>query len=105
MVLAATAVLEDIGGAYPLNSERKPPGDPGRVTYWTKGDFKWNPRFATPASILLAGVETTAYYVIEQLPTPSDPFSDGPSEAFRITVRATGGSSDAVTILQATYTR
>jgi type IV pilus assembly protein PilX len=101
--LVATPTLIDGAGNYPLNSTRKPAGDPGRTAYWT--GFTWDANNATQSTDDLEDVPTTAYYVIEQLPSPADAFTEGPTEAYRITVRATGGSASAVTVLQATYTR
>jgi type IV pilus assembly protein PilX len=101
--LAATPSLDDSGGNYPLTSTRKPLGDPGRSAYWTT--FSWNAKTATEATVALSGVATTTHYLIEQLPPPADAFSEGPTEAYRITVRAVGGSASALTMLQAIYTR
>jgi type IV pilus assembly protein PilX len=102
--LVATTTLPDSGGNYPLTSGRKPDGDPGRTAYWTgTGGFSWDSTHATPTAVALAGVPASAYYVIEELPPPTIGDSDSP--VYRITVRATGGTAAALTMLQATYAR
>jgi type IV pilus assembly protein PilX len=100
--LAQNPALDDTGGHYPLNGVRQQAGDPGSRVYWTD-TFIWEDTNAT--SITVAGVSAKAYYVIEALPPPANQGGNGPTEAYRITARASGGTSEAVTLLQATYTR
>jgi type IV pilus assembly protein PilX len=102
--LAQTPALNDAGGLYPLNNARQPTGDPGSRAYWTD-TFTWNDTNATLTTVDLTGVPAKAYYVIEALPPPANQGGNGPTEAYRITARASGGTNDAITLLQATYTR
>jgi len=105
----AQSDLPDTHGVYPLingaPNTRLPAGDPGSRAYWTDN---WGAIASTQISVPLQGVNMNAYYVIEQLQQPisiGDPSAVPIVEAYRITARATGGTNNAVTLLQTTYTR
>lgn len=78
-----------------------------RASYWNAYDWDGNSRTA-PA---IAGTAEVPRYVIEELPpVPAEGdslrFGALPDVGFyRVTARAVGGSTDAVSILQATYRR
>lgn len=81
-------------------------GDPD---FWN--DFAWgsNSRAYTGS---LQGVSATPRYVIEEVPTsytvPGESMKFGvlkEIKSYRVTARATGGTPDAVVILQSTYRR
>jgi type IV pilus assembly protein PilX len=75
--------------------------DPGTTAAWSS--FTWNSTNATAVTVTVNGVSRTAYYVIEALPAPTSGHSV--TEAYRVTAYAQGGSSEAATLLQTTYTR
>ncbi|PAU66041.1 pilus assembly protein PilX [Pseudomonas sp. PIC25] len=73
----------------------------------TAANYPWASRSRAGAS--LAGVNSVPRYVIEWLTTqatgPSDQIEVSVVNSYRITARAVGGSTDAVVLLQATYSR
>jgi len=75
--------------------------DPSAVTY------PWASR--SRASSSLAGLSAAPRYTIEWITTqasgPSDQIEIVTVSSYRITARAVGGSTDAVVLLQATYSR
>jgi type IV pilus assembly protein PilX len=105
-LLAAESHLKDTS---PLVHEAATPGDyPAGVTplganvdgglaaSWS--GFGWAAN-ATTVAVTVNGVNKNAYYVIETLGAPAG------TEAFRVTAYAQGGSSEAASLLQSTYTR
>lgn len=77
--------------------------DTGSAAFW--GGFTWNKTNATAVSVSVNGVDRTAYYVIEALGTPALVNGSTATEAYRVTAYAEGGSAEAATLLQTTYTR
>ena len=82
--------------------------DAGRVAFWNSYDWTTNGRPAAG----VAHVAAPPLYVIDEMPPlmeepgGSAKFSQLPNAGFyRITARAVGDSTDAVTILQTTYRR
>lgn len=81
---------------------------PNSIDYWNgagandcNGDlvsFSWAGAGASRSpTISYAGVAAQPQYVVERYP------DDGANEKYRVTVRAVGGTSDAVVVLQAMY--
>jgi type IV pilus assembly protein PilX len=75
--------------------------DGGLTESWS--GFDWTDATKVSAvTVTVNGVSRTAYYVIETLGTPP---AGTVTEAYRVTAYAQGGSSEAATLLQSTYTR
>jgi type IV pilus assembly protein PilX len=82
-------------GEFPLGAKV----DGGLTASWSGFDWAAN---ATAVVVTVNGVNkpASAYYVIETLVAPAPNI-----EAFRVTAYAQGGSSEAASLLQSTYTR
>ena len=83
-----------------------------RASYWDDDNYDWANASRSYSGAAIDGVANQPRYVIEELPQAPLPgqslAADEPVEdhgAYRITVRAEGGTSDAVTILQTVYRR
>jgi type IV pilus assembly protein PilX len=77
--------------------------DGGLAASWSGFDWAATaPANATAVTVTVNGVDKKAYYVIETLVPP---VGGGVTEAFRVTAYAQGGSGDATSLLQSTYTR
>lgn len=70
--------------------------DGGLTASWS--GFAWTTK-ASSVAVTVNGVNKNAYYVIETLGAPVG------TEAFRVTAYAQGGSGEAASLLQSTYTR
>lgn len=113
--LANTMVLVDsIGqiagtgtGDYAFSSTRSLMAsntkNPGLPDFWR--NFAWNATNANTVSTTVNGQNRTAYYVIEELQVPANVPGSSIAQAFRVTAYGQGGSNEAVSLLQATYTR
>ncbi|AHK80446.1 hypothetical protein M911_16365 [Ectothiorhodospira haloalkaliphila] len=102
------ATLPSFGGTEPGLIQVLPGGH--AVQVWN--GYSWDSASATPVHTAAFDVASAPRYVVEQLPPMPDPQSSlavdepvGDIEVFRITARATGGTADAVVILQSTYRR
>jgi type IV pilus assembly protein PilX len=73
--------------------------DAALATAWSGFDWQHD---ASEVSVTVNGVTQTAYYVIETLGAPP---AGSVTEAYRVTAYAQGGSSEAASLLQSTYTR
>jgi type IV pilus assembly protein PilX len=73
--------------------------DGGQTASWN--GFDWATK-ASHVAVTVNGVSKAAYYVIETLGSPA---AGTVNEAYRVTAYATGGSSEAASLLQSTYTR
>lgn len=90
-----------------------PVDDPSNVTFWDNAS--WWAANGVQTALGLENVRAQPSYYIEEVETlfsadttGSVEFKDGgpePVKAYRVTSRATGGSADAVVILQSTYKR
>jgi type IV pilus assembly protein PilX len=77
--------------------------DGGLTGSWS--GFDWTDATkVSSVSVTVNGVTKTAYYVIETLGSPAAG-TVTVTEAYRVTAYAQGGSSEAASLLQATYTR
>ena len=75
--------------------------DGGLTKSWS--GFAWTTAGnATEVAVTVNGVNKKAYYVIETLAAPAP---GAVNEAFRVTAYAKGGSAEAASLLQSTYTR
>lgn len=98
---ASLPVFEDANGLLYMRPRA------GRVDYWNDYFNGENYRIADP----VPGVPNPPVYVIEEMPAipgTGDSVAFGPLPdvgVYRITARATGGTPDAVVILQTTYRR
>lgn len=98
---ASLPLFEDANGLLRMRAGA------GRASYWDDYFASENTRIADP----VPGVPLAAEYVIEELPPipgSDDSIAFGPLPdvgVYRVTSRATGGTPDAVVILQSTYRR
>jgi type IV pilus assembly protein PilX len=86
--------------------------DAARASYWDDDSYDWANDSRSYGGADIEGVASQPRYVIEELPqaplageslAADEPLEDHGS--YRITARAEGGTSDAVTILQTVYRR
>ena len=99
--LATLPAFDGTGGMLQIQD------DAGHVSFWN--GFAWGANSRTAAAV--AGVAGAPRFVIEELPAlpaegDSARFGALPDVGFyRVTARAVGGTTDAVSILQTTYRR
>ena len=93
----------DYGTSAITSTSTSSNSDTGSAAFWA--GFTWSKTNATAVSVSVNGVDRTAYYVIEALGTPALVNGSTATEAYRVTAYAEGGSAEAATLLQTTYTR